>query len=73
MLGINLVLAPALEILEAQDWETTIGNLCIPEEHPKPVMLEPNSEIIFKIKRLCQVSCKLEAISTVRMLFTQWR
>lgn len=49
-LSVNLVLAPIPEILEGQACETIIGNVCMPKEGAKPVILEPNLVVILAIK-----------------------
>lgn len=58
LFSVNLDLATTPGILEGKAGAATTGKLCIPQEGTQLVILEPDLDVIFKIKHLCKTRCQ---------------
>lgn len=58
LFSVNLDLAPTPGILEGKTGAATTGKLCIPQEGIQLVILEPDLDVLFKIKHLCKTRCQ---------------
>ena len=67
LFSVNLDLAPTPGILEGKVGEATTGKVCVPQEGAKLVILEPDLDMILKIKHLCKTRYQWLTTGTARM------